>query len=49
MIEYIDGIDGVRYVVLERSIVSCIVNDVGACVIAPIKEDVVEGIVIVVT
>ena len=48
MIEYIDGIDGVRYLVLECSIVSCIVKDVGTCVIVLIKEDVVEGIVIVI-
>ena len=48
MSEYIDGIDGVSYVVLERNIVGYIVKDVGACVIAPIKEEIVEvtGIVV---
>ena len=47
VIEYVDGVDSLRYVVLERS---CIVEDVGTCVIVPIKEDVTssEEVVIVV-
>ena len=38
VIEYIDGVDSLRYVVLERSIVCCIVEAAGACAIVPIKE-----------
>ena len=49
MIEYISGIDGDIYVVLERSIITCVEEDVGACVLVPTKEDVRERIVIVIT
>ena len=48
MIEYVDGIDYVRYVVLECSIISCIVESVSTFSVVLIKEDADEGIMIVI-
>ena len=49
VIEYIDGIDGVRYVVFECSIVCWSAEDVDAGVFVTIKEGVSKRVVIVVT
>ena len=49
MFESIYRVDGIRYVVLESSIVSSIVEDADAGDIVLVKEDVGEGIVIVVS
>ena len=49
MVEYINRVDGVRYVVFECSIVCGSVEDVGAGVLVMIKEGVSERVVIVVT
>ena len=48
VVEDIDGVDGFRYAVLERTIICCIVEDVSICVIVPVKKGVGEGIVIVI-
>ena len=41
LIEYINGVDGVRYVVAECSILVCwSVEDAGACVLVTIKKGV---------
>ena len=49
VIEYVDGVDSVGYVVGKCSIACCAVEDVGACVIVTItKEGVNEGVIVLV-